>query len=124
MEKLLGGPHARQLAYLHGQAAYERDPQVSVRSIVGAALEAPHPLARLAFFRSGQSLRIQAGIRCARTLRVAANVNGSWLNDLGRRTLMTIHTRHPKSAKPDKDQSTAVIIAVALLCMTVVLPSG
>jgi len=37
---------------------------------------------------------------------------------------MTIHTRHPNSAKPDKDQSTAVRIAVALLCMTVVLPSG
>jgi Lipocalin-like domain len=37
---------------------------------------------------------------------------------------MTIHTRHPNSAKPDKDQSTALITAVALLCMTVVLPSG
>jgi len=37
---------------------------------------------------------------------------------------MTIHTRQPNSAKPDKDQSTAVIIAVALLCMTVALPSG
>jgi hypothetical protein len=36
---------------------------------------------------------------------------------------MTIHTRHPNSAKPDKDQSTALITAVALLCMTVVLPS-
>ena len=35
-----------------------------------------------------------------------------------------IHTRHPNSAKPDKDQSTALITAVALLCMTVVLPSG
>ena len=37
---------------------------------------------------------------------------------------MTIHTRHPNSAKPDKDQSTALITAVVLLCMTVVLPSG
>src|ERR1700745_1528042 len=37
---------------------------------------------------------------------------------------MTIHTRHPNSAKPDKDQSTALITAVALLCMTVSLPSG
>jgi Lipocalin-like domain len=37
---------------------------------------------------------------------------------------MTIHTRHPNSAKPDKDQSTALITAVALLCMTVVFPSG
>ena len=37
---------------------------------------------------------------------------------------MTVHTRHPNSAKPDKDQSTALITAVALLCMTVVLPSG
>jgi hypothetical protein len=37
---------------------------------------------------------------------------------------MTIHTRHPNSARPDKDQSTALITAVALLCMTVVLPSG
>ena len=37
---------------------------------------------------------------------------------------MTIHTRHPNSAKPDKDRSTALITAVALLCMTVVLPSG
>jgi hypothetical protein len=37
---------------------------------------------------------------------------------------MTIHRRHPNSAKPDKDQSTALITAVALLCMTVVLPSG
>jgi hypothetical protein len=37
---------------------------------------------------------------------------------------MTIHRRHPNSAKPDKDQSTALITAVAVLCMTVVLPSG
>jgi lipocalin-like protein len=37
---------------------------------------------------------------------------------------MTIHTRHPNSAKPDKDRSTALITALALLCMTVVLPSG
>jgi hypothetical protein len=38
---------------------------------------------------------------------------------------MTIHTRHPNSAKPDKDQSTAcTITAVALLCLTVALPSG
>jgi len=37
---------------------------------------------------------------------------------------MTIHTRHPNSAKPDKDRFTALITAVALLCMTVVLPSG
>ena len=37
---------------------------------------------------------------------------------------MTIHTRYPNSAKPDKERSTALITAVALLCMTVVLPSG
>jgi Lipocalin-like domain len=37
---------------------------------------------------------------------------------------MTIHTRHPNSAKLDKDRSTALITALALLCMTVVLPSG
>jgi len=38
---------------------------------------------------------------------------------------MTIHTRHPNSAKPDKDQSTAcTITAVALLCVTVALASG
>src|ERR1700738_307263 len=38
---------------------------------------------------------------------------------------MTIHRRHPNSAKPDKDRSTArTITAVALLCMTVALPSG
>ena len=38
---------------------------------------------------------------------------------------MTIHTRHPNSAKPDKDQSTArTITAVAVLCVTVALPLG
>jgi hypothetical protein len=38
---------------------------------------------------------------------------------------MTIYTRHPNSAKPDKDQSTGcTITAVALLCVTVALPSG
>jgi hypothetical protein len=37
---------------------------------------------------------------------------------------MTIHTRHPNSSKPDREWSTALITAVALLCMTVVLPSG
>ena len=38
---------------------------------------------------------------------------------------MTICTRHPNSAKPDKDWSTApTITAVALLCMTVALSSG
>jgi len=38
---------------------------------------------------------------------------------------MTIHTRHPNSAKPDKDQSTAcTVTAVALLCVTVGLASG
>ena len=38
---------------------------------------------------------------------------------------MTIPTRHPNSTKPDKDQSTArTITAVALLCVTVALPSG
>lgn len=37
---------------------------------------------------------------------------------------MTIHTRHPNSAKPDKDRSTALITAVAVLCMAVVLPPG
>jgi len=38
---------------------------------------------------------------------------------------MTIHTRHPNSAKPDKDQPTArTITAVVLLCLAVALPSG
>jgi Lipocalin-like domain len=38
---------------------------------------------------------------------------------------MTIHTRHPNSAKPDKNRSTArTITAVAVLCMTVALPLG
>ena len=38
---------------------------------------------------------------------------------------MTIHMRHPNSARPDKDQSTArTITAAALLCVTVALPSG
>src|SRR4029077_15416335 len=47
------------------------------------------------------------------------------LSDLGRRTLMTIHTRQPNSSKPDKNRSTSrTLTAVALLCMTVALPSG
>jgi hypothetical protein len=38
---------------------------------------------------------------------------------------MTIYTPDPNSAKPDKDQSTGcTITAVALLCVTVALPSG
>jgi len=38
---------------------------------------------------------------------------------------MTIHVRHPNSAKPGKDRSTArTITVVALLCMTVALPWG
>jgi hypothetical protein len=38
---------------------------------------------------------------------------------------MTFHIRHPNSAKPDKDKSTArTITAVALLCVTVALPLG
>ena len=38
---------------------------------------------------------------------------------------MTIHTRHPNAAKPDKNRSTArTITAVAVLCVTVALPLG
>ena len=38
---------------------------------------------------------------------------------------MTIHTRQPNSSKPDKNRSTSrTLTAVALLCMTVALPSG
>jgi len=37
---------------------------------------------------------------------------------------MTVHTRRPNSSKPDMERTTAPITAVALLCMTVVLPSG
>jgi hypothetical protein len=37
---------------------------------------------------------------------------------------MTIHTRHPNSAKPDKDQSTARAITAVALCMMAALPSG